>query len=64
MADTKVKKRAVTVNMSDELYSEINTIAEDREHSLSHVARRFIEDAIKTKKEEGFKSKLIDKGVK
>lgn len=63
MEKQSVKTKAVTVNMDEELYQELERIAQNREHSLSHVGRRFIEDAIKDKKERiDFQSKLINKG--
>jgi len=53
--------KQITINISDELFDEISQIAEDKEHSLSHTARRIVADAVRERKHSSFKDDMITK---
>ena len=59
MAEKKMNKKQITVNMDDELFDAIKEIAEDKEHSLSHTARNFIKNAVRTQR--SFRDEIVEK---
>ena len=59
MTEKKTHKKHITINIDEEMYDEIERMAEDKEHSLSHTARKIIAESLR--KQTKFQDEIVTK---